>query len=979
MPVVFGTNNDDLLVGTADNETFVGGFGNDTISGGDGNDGFFGGAGNDSLSGDAGDDTLLGDGGNDVLDGGLGNDTLYGGLDDDVLNGGEGINTLFGEGGHDRFVKTFGLGTDVIDGGTGVDTLDLVFTSGQLTGSVLAELGQLGDWLANGLVSVNGDVNLLSTAQDGAAVTLSGLGLTVSNVEYINVTIDGVQTDLLTFLNRDLLFGGGISNFRAGFDYVINGTAADDQLTGTDFADYIVTGEGRNSVSAGNGNDEIHGGSQRDQLFGNWGDDTIYGGGGNDTLVGSFGRDRLFGGDGNDGFFGGSDDDELYGEAGDDGLYGDAGNDVIHGGAGVNYLNGGSGDDQLFHQVGSTNTIVGGVGRDKVIVELASVQLTAGVRSELIGLRDWTGTGQGTATFTELGITVSEVEELAVMVDGQEVAVDDLVNRAPEVVGQVQAATMEDIQVTGRVEATDANGDSLSYAVATGPTNGSVTVDGATGAYVYTPNGNFSGTDTFSIVVSDGAGGSAVQEVVVSVAPVADAAALTVQDASVTVALPAPVMGTDGADVLVGDEAVSAVVPLDIAAALTDTDGSESLLVTVAGLPMGATLSAGTMNSDGSVTLTPDQLTGLTVAVRSAGSFDLQVTATTFDGGVSETPVVDTLTVTVDTVQEISVTLDGLGGDDTLLGSTGGDVLIGNLGNDFVDGGAGDDTFVGGAGNDVYVGGAGNDVVDYSQHNGGVVVDLGNGVATGAGTDTLSGIEGVIGSDFGDRIFGDAGDNVIMDGAGNDRSYGGAGSDTLIDGAGNDRSYGDEGSDLVVAGAGNDQYDGGDGIDVLSFASAGAGVNVDMDKGRASGSATGNDRFDSFEAVVGSEFDDEIVGSDAGDEIDGAGGDDLISGGEGADILTGGAGADVFVWDDRDLDDGVVDTITDFDAAMDVLDFSALDYQGKGGPSDAERMVLTETDGGTLVSVDMDRAPGETDVVFLDGVTGLSGTDWFTF
>src|SRR5262249_4684870 len=40
-------------------------------------------------------------------------------------------------------------------------------------------------------------------------------------------------------------------------------------------------------------------------------------------------------------------------------------------------------------------------------------------------------------------------------------------------------------------------------------------------------------------------------------------------------------------------------IPLAIAAALTDTDGSESLLVTIAGVPAGATLSAGVNNGGG--------------------------------------------------------------------------------------------------------------------------------------------------------------------------------------------------------------------------------------------------------------------------------------------------------------------------------------------------------------------------------------------
>jgi len=83
------------------------------------------------------------------------------------------------------------------------------------------------------------------------------------------------------------------------------------------------------------------------------------------------------------------------------------------------------------------------------------------------------------------------------------------------------------------------------------------------------------------------------------------------------------------------DEAIA----LDIAAALTDTDGSESLAITISGVPDGAMLSAGTLNADGTWTLTPAQLSGLTVtgAPDSDDDFTLAVTATSTesDGGAT--------------------------------------------------------------------------------------------------------------------------------------------------------------------------------------------------------------------------------------------------------------------------------------------------------------------------------------------------------
>ena len=72
---------------------------------------------------------------------------------------------------------------------------------------------------------------------------------------------------------------------------------------------------------------------------------------------------------------------------------------------------------------------------------------------------------------------------------------------------------------------------------------------------------------------------------------------------------------------------------LNIEVALTDTDGSETLSITVAGMPEGAELSAGTDNLDGTWTLAPDQLAGLTITppADSSENFTLTVTVTATD------------------------------------------------------------------------------------------------------------------------------------------------------------------------------------------------------------------------------------------------------------------------------------------------------------------------------------------------------------
>src|SRR4029079_4718202 len=106
------------------------------------------------------------------------------------------------------------------------------------------------------------------------------------------------------------------------------------------------------------------------------------------------------------------------------------------------------------------------------------------------------------------------------------------------------------------------------------------------------------------------------------------------------------------------------------------------------------------------------------------------------------------------------------------------DTLYGGDHNDFLEGGAD---------NDVLDGGDGEDTTTYASATSGVSVDLYYGTATGgAGDDTLSDIENVIGSSYADVITGGGGINVLWGGDGNDTIDGGGDSDTIFGGAGDD-------------------------------------------------------------------------------------------------------------------------------------------------------------------------------------------------
>lgn len=105
-------------------------------------------------------------------------------------------------------------------------------------------------------------------------------------------------------------------------------------------------GAGFDRFMAGTDNaDSLTGGLGKDLIFGLNGDDDIRGLDGNDRLFGNRDRDRLFGNGGNDWLRGGKGNDSLWGGTGTDTLFGDLGDDVLSGDLGADTLSGGGGDD----------------------------------------------------------------------------------------------------------------------------------------------------------------------------------------------------------------------------------------------------------------------------------------------------------------------------------------------------------------------------------------------------------------------------------------------------------------------------------------------------------------------------------------------------------------------------------------------------------------------------------------------------------
>ncbi|WP_186455026.1 Ig-like domain-containing protein, partial [Nitrospirillum amazonense] len=174
--------------------------------------------------------------------------------------------------------------------------------------------------------------------------------------------------------------------------------------------------------------------------------------------------------------------------------------------------------------------------------------------------------------------------------------------------GETLSVTIAGVPVGATLSAGTDNGD------------GSWTLTGAqlTGLTI-TPPTDYSGTLTLSVTAHAEVGGTSADttgSLAVTVAPMADAPTLTIL----------PSVGLE-------DQPIA----LTIAAGLHAPADGETLSVTIAGVPAGATLSAGTDNGDGTWTLTGAQLTGLTITPPAdySGTLNLSVTAHAEVGGTS--------------------------------------------------------------------------------------------------------------------------------------------------------------------------------------------------------------------------------------------------------------------------------------------------------------------------------------------------------
>jgi Ca2+-binding RTX toxin-like protein len=219
----------------------------------------------------------------------------------------------------------------------------------------------------------------------------------------------------------------------------------------------------------------------------------------------------------------------------------------------------------------------------------------------------------------------------------------------------------------------------------------------------------------------------------------------------------------------------------------------------------------------------------------------------------------------------------------------------------------------------------------------------------GSGTDTLLGIENLVGSANNDVFIGTSGNNKLEGGVGNDILNGNTGADTMIGGDGSDIYYVDNIGDVVTetnatastggtdfvhsslaaytlgayvenarillstaadltgnsldnvlyAGSGNNILNGAAGADTVSYlvgvtGTSGVNLNLSLSTPQASG-GSGTDTLLGIENLTGSNFHDTLMGDNFANTLNGLDLNDYLSGGGGNDVLLGGNGTDLLM------------------------------------------------------------------------------------
>ena len=732
----------------------------------------------DTITGGSGDDNIRGNQGDDIIDGGAGDDIINGGDQDDTITGGIGVDDIRG-GDKDDIINLangdFGVG-ESIDGGADTDELILTnattvdFTTGTLTDletltgstgnddvtyTVQQALGfttiDLAGGTDNSRVQVSGTVDV--TALGTPTVSNAENGFLTGSTGNDALTISGAQLDAL-------VFGTGTIDFDTGNDSLnITSTSADlNTLGGTDAS--ILGLELINASTAAAGV-TINMSGQTEGIF-------IIGGAFADTLTGGSGVDAFLSG------------------------------------AGVDVVDAGSGDDNIYLLNGdfaAGESITGGIGTDNIFFnDATTVDFTTGT---IVTVETLNG-----AVASNNNVTMSVTQFVGFT--------DINLNTGTDVLN-VQATGTVDI--SGSVTPTISGVETVNLIGSAG--NDDVTLN-ITQFFGFTTIDYGGGVDAQTVTIVGTHDVSALTTPTVSNL---ESAAITfsagIDDLTITGAqLDAFTAGLTTLDTLGGADVLSIT---STSAALNAYGASDANLVNLETITASAAAAAVTIDMRAqteALILTGSAnddiiVGGIGIDTLNGGAGNDTINssfgdvADTIDGGAGTS---DTLTYTdaaggvvVDLADATAQDTQGAGVDtisniENLTGSGFNDTLDGDANNNIINGLNGDDEIEGHGGNDTMDGGGGTDSVTYESAGSGVTVDLSDLTAQntfGAGTDTLSNFENIIGSDFADTLTGDGTNNILTGSAGDDTLNGGGGDDTLLGGDDDDILNGGAGDDTI--------------------------------------------------------------------------------------------------------------------------------------------------------------------------------------
>jgi uncharacterized delta-60 repeat protein len=531
-------------------------------------------------------------------------------------------------------------------------------------------------------------------------------------------------------------------------------------------------------------------------------------------------------------------------------------------------------------------------------------------------------------------------------------------NDAP-VTSPSSATGAEDTPIVGDLTVRDVDSDTLTYSLVGSASHGTVELH-SNGSFLYTPEVNYNGADSFTFEAYDNVVGSNLSTVSLNVVNVNDAptggvtitgtakqgqtltATNTLADVdglgTISYQWSANGVVIDGAtsDTLVlGQSEVGKVISVSVSytdlggAAESVASSATGAVVNVNDAPTGGVTITGTAKQGQTLTAnhTLVDVDGLGtisyqwsadgIAIVGASSSTIVLGQAEVGKAISVAAIYTDLMGTAERVASsatgavigMGVTLTGTSRADVLTGGVWDDTLYGLGGNDTLNGGAGSDTMDGGAGNDTYVVDSAGDLVVEAAGAGTDLVQASVNYTLAANVEnlTLTGSAAIngMGNALANTLTGNSGNNALNGGTGNDKMIGGAGDDTyFVDATGD--------TVTEASGAGNDTV-----VTTLAAYTLSANVEHLTLAGIAASNGTGNTLANTLTGNDGANL---LSGLEGNDVLSGGAGNDTLIGGAGNDSLTGGLGSDVFRFDRTALSSSTnLDTIFDFTQGVDSI------------------------------------------------------------